>query len=38
MSDKWKDLIDLIVNEEEDKASEQFHEIFIENSREIYEN
>ena len=38
MSDKWKDLIDLIVNEEEDKASELFHEIVIESSREIYEN
>ena len=38
MSDKWKQLIDLIVNEEEDKASELFHEIVIESSREIYEN
>ena len=38
MSDKWKQLVDLIVNEEEQKASELFHEIVIENSREIYEN
>ena len=38
MSDKWKQLIDLVVNEEEDKASELFHEIVIENSREIYGN
>ncbi len=29
MSDKWKQLIDLVVNEEEDKASELFHEIVI---------
>ena len=36
MSDKWKQLIDLVVNEEEDKASELFHEIVIESSREIY--
>ena len=38
MSDKWKQLVDLIVNEEEQKASDLFHEIVIENSREIYEN
>ena len=38
MSDKWKQLIDLVVNEEEDKASELFHEIVIESSREIYGN
>ena len=31
MSDKWKQLVDLIVNEEEQKASELFHEIVIEN-------
>lgn len=36
--DKWKQLIDLVVNEEEEKASELFHEIVIENSREIYGN
>ena len=33
MSDKWKQLVDLIVNEEEQKASDLFHEIVIENSR-----
>ena len=38
MSDKWKQLVALIVNEEEQKASDLFHEIVIENSREIYEN
>ena len=38
MSDKWKQLVDLIVNEDEQKASDLFHEIVIENSREIYEN
>ncbi|MDB4378505.1 hypothetical protein N9Z41_01915 [bacterium] len=31
-------MIDLIVNEEEDKANELFHEIVIESSRGIYEN
>ena len=34
MSDKWKQLVDLIVNEEEQKASDLFHEIVIENSRD----
>ena len=38
MNDKWKQLIDLIVNEEEEKANELFHEIVIESSRGIYEN
>jgi hypothetical protein len=38
MNEKWKQLIDLIVNEEEDKANELFHEIVIESSRGIYEN
>jgi hypothetical protein len=31
-------LLDLIVNEELDKANELFHEIVVEKSREIYEN
>ncbi len=31
-------LLDLIVNEEMDKANELFHEIVVEKSREIYEN
>ena len=38
MNDKWKSLVDLVVNEEEDKAKELFHEIAVEESRKIYEN
>jgi riboflavin synthase len=38
MNDKWKSLIDLVVNEEEDKAKELFHEIAVDESRKIYEN
>ena len=35
---KFEELIDLIINEQEDKARELFHEIVVEKSREIYEN
>ena len=38
MSTKFEQLLDLIVNEEHDKANELFHEIVVEKSREIYEN
>ena len=35
---KFEQLIDLIINENEDKAKELFHEIVVEKSREIYES
>ena len=38
MSKKFEKLLDLVVNEEMDKANELFHEIVVEMSREIYEN
>ena len=38
MSQKMQQLLDLLVNEEMDKANELFHEIVVEKSREIYEN
>ncbi len=38
MSTKFEQLLDLLVNEETDKANELFHEIVVEKSREIYEN
>jgi hypothetical protein len=38
MSTKFEQLLDLIVNEEHEKANELFHEIVVEKSREIYEN
>jgi hypothetical protein len=38
MSTKFEQLLDLIVNEESEKASELFHAIVVEKSREIYEN
>jgi len=38
MSQKMQQLLDLIVNEEMDKANELFHEIIVEKSRDIYEN
>lgn len=37
-SKKFEQLIDLIINEEEDKARELFHDIVVEKSREIYES
>jgi hypothetical protein len=38
MSTKWKQLIDLLINEESEKANALFHEIVVEQSRVIYEN
>jgi len=38
MSKKMQQLLDLIVNEETEKANELFHEIVVEKSRTIYEN
>lgn len=38
MSKKFEKLLDLVVNEEMDKANELFHEIVVEMSRDIYEN
>jgi hypothetical protein len=38
MSKKMQQLLDLIVNEETEKANELFHEIVVEMSRGIYEN
>lgn len=38
MSTKFEQLLDLIVNEESEKANELFHAIVVEKSREIYEN
>ena len=35
---KFEQLIDLIINENEEKARELFHDIVVEKSREIYEN
>lgn len=37
MSEKFNQLIELFIAEEEDKAKELFHEIVVEKSREIYE-
>jgi hypothetical protein len=38
MIDKFEQLIEYVVNDEEDKAKELFHEIVIEKSRTIYED
>jgi hypothetical protein len=38
MSTKFEQLLDLLVNEEHEKANELFHEIVVETSRNIYEN
>ena len=37
MSNKFEQLLDYIINEEQDKAKELFHEIIVDKSREIYE-
>ena len=37
MSNKFEQLLDLIVNEETQKAEQLFHEIVVERSRSIYE-
>jgi len=38
MSDKFNQLIELLIAEDEEKASELFHDIVVERSRSIYEN
>lgn len=38
MSTKFEQLLDLLVNEEMDKANELFHNIVVEQARSIYEN
>lgn len=38
MQSKFEQLLDYLVNEEQDKANELFHEIVVEKSRQIYEN
>lgn len=38
MSKKFEQLLDLVVNEDMDKANDLFHEIVVEMSKEIYEN
>ena len=38
MSNKYEQLIDFIINEDEAKARELFHQIVVEKSREIYES
>jgi len=35
---KWEQLIDLVINEDNEKASQLFHEIIVETSRHVYEN
>ena len=35
---KFEKLIDLVINEDNERANELFHEICVEKSREIYEN
>ena len=38
MSNKFESLLELLINEENDKAEALFHEIEVEKSRDIYEN
>jgi hypothetical protein len=38
MTNKFEQLIEYVINDEEDKAKELFHDIVVEKSREIYEN
>ena len=37
MTNKFEQLLDLLINEEQDKAEALFHEIVVEKSRDIYE-
>ena len=37
-NNKFESLLELLINEENDKAEALFHEIVVEKSREIYEN
>jgi len=38
MTNKFEQLIEIVINDEEAKAKELFHDIVVEKSREIYEN
>ena len=38
MTSKFEQLIEYVINDEEAKAQELFHDIVVEKSREIYEN
>ena len=38
MSEKFNELIELIISEENDQAKELFHEIIVDKSRSIYES
>ena len=38
MNNKFEQLLELLINEEQDKAEALFHEIVVEKSRDIYEN
>ena len=38
MTSKFEQLIEYVINDEEAKAKELFHDIVVEKSREIYEN
>jgi hypothetical protein len=38
MENKFEQLIEFIINDEDEKAKELFHEVVVEKSREIYEN
>ena len=37
MTNKFESLLELLINEENDKAEALFHEIVVEKSRDIYE-
>ena len=37
MTNKFEQLLELLINEEQDKAEALFHEIVVEKSRDIYE-
>ena len=37
-SNKFESLLELLINEETDKAEQLFHEIVVDKSRDIYEN
>ena len=38
MTNKFEQLLELLINEEQDKAEALFHKIVVEKSRDIYEN
>ena len=38
MTSKFEQLIEFVINDEEAKAKELFHDIVVEKSREIYES